>query len=82
MQYYDNYSWIAAMDNYHKQGILNWYQYSEFTHAVYDFSTSLTETWHLNIVNDISQEAFSDFIGFLENKHTLDLCEKEINQTY
>lgn len=70
------------MDNYHKQGVLNWYQYTEFTHAVYDFSAYLNEIWHLNIVKDISQEAFCDFIGFVENKRNLDLCEKELNRAY
>ncbi|CAD8075451.1 unnamed protein product [Paramecium primaurelia] len=82
IKYYDQQSWIAAMDNYHKQGVLNWYQYTEFTHAVYDFSGFLNEIWHLNIVKDISQEAFCDFIGFVENKRNLDLCEKELNRAY
>ncbi|CAD8080445.1 unnamed protein product [Paramecium sonneborni] len=65
IKYYDQKSWIAAMDNYHKQGVA-------FLH----------EIWHLNIVKDISQEAFCDFIGFVENKRNLDLCDKELNRAY
>lgn len=70
------------MDNYHKQGVLNWVQFQEFTHAVYDFSFKLTEDWHLNIVKDISQEAWADFVGFVENKFTLDLPDAEILKAY
>ncbi len=49
---------------------------------MYDFPAYLNEICHLNIVKDISQEAFCDFIGFVENKRNLDLCEKELNQAY
>lgn len=82
VQLYDERNWIPALDNYHKQGTLNWVDFKQLHSSLQRFASKISEEWLHNVVSDITQETWHDFVGFLRNCQKLELDPDEISAIY